>query len=127
MKVSLITPERRIFTDREAEEVQVPSKDGYLGILPGHFPLMGTLGVGILELNGKEKYAVEGGFFQFERGELIVLAKLAWRPEELKRKELEKEREKALEILRTSSNPEEVERASYQFTRASVFLTLFKA
>ncbi len=126
MKVSLITPERKLFIDRRAEEVQVPSKGGYLGILPGHFPMMGVLGVGILELDGGEKYAVEGGFFRFEREELTVLAKMAWRPEELRRKELEKEKEEALKVLQTSSNPEEVEKASYRFTRASVFLTLFR-
>ncbi len=125
MKISIITPERRLLLDREVEEVQVPTPAGYIGILPGHFPVMGTLGVGVVSF-GEERVAVEGGFFRFEEEKLEVLAKMAWRPEELKRKELEAEKERALKVLRTSSDPQEVERAAYLFTKASVFLTLFR-
>ncbi len=126
MKISIITPERKLLLDKEVDEVQIPTPAGYIGILPGHFPVMGTLGVGIVSF-GKDKVAVEGGFFRFENDKLEVLAKMAWKPEELNRKELEKEREEALRVLRTSSHPEEVERAAYLFTKASVFLTLFQS
>ena len=127
MKVSLITPERRLFLDEEVEYVEIPTQAGYVGILPGHFPTMGNLGIGILQLEGKEKIAVEGGFFRVENDELTILAKLAWRREELNKRELEKEKEESLKILSSSSDPQEVEKAAYSFTRASVFLTLFNA
>ncbi|GEM_PF-2442433 len=125
MKLSVITPERKLVVDREVEEVRLPTPAGYIGLLPHHFPVMGILGVGILSFGG-EKIAVEGGFFRFEKETLEVLAKMAWKPEELSRKQLKEEKEKALQILRTSSDPQEVERAAYRFSRASAFLTLFQ-
>lgn len=127
LKVSLLTPERKLFLEKEVDYIEVPAEAGYLGILPHHLPLMGILGTGILHLKiagNEEKYAIDGGFFQLEEETLTLLCKLAWRPQELKRKELEKEKKEAFEILRGSDNPEEVGEAAKKFSRASVFLSV---
>ncbi len=127
MKVNLLTPERSLFLEKEAHYIEVPTEAGYLGILPHHLPLMGILGTGILYLKGgeqDEKYAIDGGFFQWEEETLTLLCKLAWRPEELKKKELEKEKREAFEVLRKSDNPEEVEEAARKFSRASIFISI---
>ena len=127
MKVELLTPERKLFLEKKVDYIEFPSKSGYLGILPEHLPMIGILDIGILKLiknSEKEKYALEGGFFQWKDEKLTLLSKLAWRPEELKRKELEKERKEAFEILKSSSSPEEVEEAAKKYSRASVFLTI---
>ena len=41
----IVTPERQVVKD-VAEEMQIPGRDGYLGILPGHAPLITELAVG---------------------------------------------------------------------------------
>ncbi len=41
-KLSVVSPERLVLSE-EVEEAQVPGKNGYLGILPGHAPMMTEL------------------------------------------------------------------------------------
>lgn len=127
MKVSLITPSKPIFREKEADYVEFPSARGYIGILPGHLPTIGLLSLGILSIRAGEKvekFALEEGFFEIEEDKITLLARTAYRPAELKRKELEQDREKALQILKTSKNPEEVEKAAKVYTKTSVFLTI---
>jgi len=44
-QLEIVTPEKQVVSDT-AEEVQIPGKKGYLGILPGHAPLITELAVG---------------------------------------------------------------------------------
>ncbi len=44
-KLEIVTPEKKV-VDTAAEEVQIPGKNGYLGVLPGHAPLITELAVG---------------------------------------------------------------------------------
>ena len=46
--LTLVTPEKKLLTDVEIEEIIVPAFRGELNILPGHAPLMSTLGIGLL-------------------------------------------------------------------------------
>ena len=43
-QLEIVTPEKMVVRD-VAEEMQIPGKDGYLGILPGHAPLITELAV----------------------------------------------------------------------------------
>jgi F-type H+-transporting ATPase subunit epsilon len=43
--LEIVTPERQVFSG-SVDQVTVPSSQGYLGILPGHAPLLAELGVG---------------------------------------------------------------------------------
>ena len=58
LTLELVTPDRAIV--REAvDEVQIPGAQGYLGVLPGHTPLLTTLQVGELWFRqGEEKFFV---------------------------------------------------------------------
>ena len=44
-QLEIVTPEKMVVKD-VAEEIQIPGKNGYLGILPGHAPLITELAVG---------------------------------------------------------------------------------
>ncbi len=44
----------------QVTDVQVPGKDGYLGILPGHAPLLSELGTGFLSYSAGGRQAVSG-------------------------------------------------------------------
>ena len=46
-QLEVATPEREVVHE-EANEAQLPGKDGYIGVLPGHAPLLGALGAGVL-------------------------------------------------------------------------------
>ena len=47
LSLEVATPERALVREI-VTDLQVPGKQGYLGILPGHAPLLGLLGIGML-------------------------------------------------------------------------------
>src|SRR5437660_9272525 len=56
IELVIVTPEKQLLRQKVAD-VQMPGENGYLGILPGHAPLMTELGIGELsyhESGGKE-------------------------------------------------------------------------
>jgi F-type H+-transporting ATPase subunit epsilon len=64
----------------------MPGKDGYLGILPGHAPLLTELGVGILTYHkGVEvrRLTVVNGYAEVLPDRVIVLAEASERAEEI--------------------------------------------
>jgi F-type H+-transporting ATPase subunit epsilon len=42
-KLEIVTPAKQVVKDVAAEEAQIPGQNGYLGILPGHAPLITEL------------------------------------------------------------------------------------
>lgn len=48
MKLTLVTPEKRVLVGHEVTEVTVPAFKGELNVLPGHQPLITTLAPGII-------------------------------------------------------------------------------
>lgn len=85
LTLQLVTPERQV-VDETVSEVQLPGRGGYLGILPGHAPLLTELGIGELSYHkGQETYyaTVFGGFAEVGPDRVIVLAEIAERAEEI--------------------------------------------
>jgi F-type H+-transporting ATPase subunit epsilon len=109
LTLEVVTPERRVIRS-SAVEVQLPGLDGYLGILPGHAPLLTTMGDG--ELSYREgsttRYAVVlGGYTEVLAERVIVLAEAAERAEEIDRDRAQKAKQEAERILATPNTPEE--------------------
>jgi F-type H+-transporting ATPase subunit epsilon len=85
LELEIATPERELVRER-VREVQVPGKNGYLGILPGHASLIGLLGIGVLtyDVRGEKRYmAVHNGFIEVADDHVRVLADTAERAEEI--------------------------------------------
>ena len=85
LELEVVTPERQVVRE-ETSEVQIPAKNGYLGVLPGHAPLLSQLGIGYLSyiVAGRRKYlSVHGGFVEVLPGRVRVLADVAERAEEI--------------------------------------------
>ena len=84
-ELEVATPARQLVRE-EVTEAQIPGKDGYLGILPGHAPLLSILGTGFLSYvaGGKRRYlSIHGGFLEVLQDHVRVLAELAERAEEI--------------------------------------------
>jgi len=74
-QIEIATPEKLV-TRREADFAQIPGKDGYLGVLPGHAPLLSELGQGTLSitLGGQtENYNINGGYVEIRDDHVRVL------------------------------------------------------
>jgi F-type H+-transporting ATPase subunit epsilon len=85
IELEVVTPERHVLSE-SVQSVEMPGKDGYLGILPGHAPLITELGVGILTYHrGAEvRYlTVIQGYAEVLPDRVIVLADLSERAEEI--------------------------------------------
>jgi F-type H+-transporting ATPase subunit epsilon len=85
-ELEVATPERAVF-QRPVREAQVPARSGYLGILPGHAPLIGELGTGVLtcvEGSGtRSQLVISRGFLQIDRTRVLLLADVAELPSEI--------------------------------------------
>ncbi len=80
--LNLVTPEKKLVTDLEVDEVIVPGFKGQLDILPGHAPLMTTLGTGVVKYRLKgatsyETFLVSWGYCEVHPDGVIVLAEVA--------------------------------------------------
>jgi F-type H+-transporting ATPase subunit epsilon len=85
LELEIATPARQVVRET-VTDVQIPGKDGYLGILPGHAALLGLLGAGTLAYTagGAKRYlAVQGGFLEVSEDHVRVLADIAEPAEEI--------------------------------------------
>ena len=83
--LEIASPERQMLKER-VTEAQIPGEDGYMGILPGHAPLVSRLKPGILSyhLNGKEEaVAIQGGFLEVAQDHVRVLVDGGVKPGEV--------------------------------------------
>ena len=83
--VEIITPERVLLRE-QAESLIVPASGGYMGVLPGHAPLVTKLGIGVagMKQGGKDlKVAISGGFMEVSNNRAVLLADVAEKAEEI--------------------------------------------
>jgi F-type H+-transporting ATPase subunit epsilon len=108
LELEIVTPERQLVR-QQVSDVQLPGKDGYLGILPGHAALLGQLGAGALSYtaSGQSHYlAVDGGFVEILEDHVRVLADSAEKAEDIDLARAKAELDKATEQLATAEDPD---------------------
>lgn len=103
-KLNLVTPEKKLVTDLEIEEVLVPGFKGQLDILPGHAPLLTTLLTGVLKYRAKgssamETVVVSWGYCEVTPDGVVILADVAESLEEINRAHAEEELKHAQKML----------------------------
>jgi len=85
IELQVVTPERHVMSE-DVDSVEMPGKDGYLGVLPGHAPLLTELGIGILTYRkGGESRSVTvmGGYAEVLPNRVIVLAEASERTDQI--------------------------------------------
>jgi F-type H+-transporting ATPase subunit epsilon len=125
LTLELATPTRMVVAEA-VDEVVIPGSQGYFGVLPGHAPLLATLGIGELTYrNGREErhVAVAGGFAEVRNDKVIVLADAAELPGEIDRARAERARDRAEQRLSGRSQDEiDYARAAAALARALIRL-----
>lgn len=97
LHLEVATPARLVVAET-VDEVVIPGSQGYFGVLPGHAPLLATLGVGELTYRqGTAQFhlALTGGFAEVRNDKVIVLAENAERPDEIDRDRALRAKERA--------------------------------
>jgi F-type H+-transporting ATPase subunit epsilon len=119
IRLEIVSPERLLLSE-EVDEVTIPGSEGYLGILPGHLPLLTMLGIGILSYHrGGQKFsfAVSRGFAEVLPDRVIVMADSIERPQEIDLQRAREAKDRAEKRLH-SKDPIDVERAMASLMRA---------
>ncbi|MGH9749289.1 MAG: F0F1 ATP synthase subunit epsilon [Candidatus Polarisedimenticolia bacterium] len=120
----VVTPEKRVVSE-VVDEVVLPGSEGYLGVLPGHAPLLTRLGIGDLTYRlgrARRHLALAGGFAEVLPDRVIVLADVAERPEGIDRDRAGKARDRALERLWSKGAGTDFERAQASLQKALIRL-----
>ena len=121
LTLELATP-TRLVVSAEVDEVVAPGSLGYFGVLPGHAPLLATLGIGEVTYRiGRDEHhvAVSGGFAEVRNDKVIILADAAETPADIDRARAERARDRA-EARLSGRNQEEIDyaRAAAALARA---------
>ncbi len=127
-QLEIVTPTRLLVKDA-AEEAQIPGATGYLGILPGHAPLITELGVGEItyKSNGTtHTLAVAWGFAEVLPDKVTILAEAAERPQEIDVARAQKAKERAEERLKSNAADVDYARAEDALRRAESRLDVAK-
>jgi F-type H+-transporting ATPase subunit epsilon len=114
-QLEIVTPEKKI-VDTAATEAQIPGKNGYLGILPGHAPLITELAVGEVTFhagnnNEEQRLALAWGFAEVLPNKVTILAETAERPSEIDVERARNSKERAEQRLTSGDTNVDVERS----------------
>ena len=122
IQLVVVTPVNQLLSDA-VTEVQLPGADGYLGVLPGHAPLITELGIGELTYktaNGQTgQLAIIRGFAEVLPERVAVLAETAERPDDIDVNRAQQALKRAQELIAKGGDID-WDRASASLQRALV-------
>ena len=123
IQLEIVTPERLVVNEA-VEYIEIPGKTGYLGVLPGHAPLISELAAGELTYrmgNQTKRVAVAWGFAEVLQAKVTILAEAAEKAEEIDTARAEAAKRKAEAELQ-KAGPEGNAEAQAALQRASARL-----
>ena len=124
LQLQIVSADRLLVNER-VDEVEIPGSEGYLGVLPGHTPLLATLQVGELWYRqGQEKHylAIAFGFVEVQPDGVTILAQLAEPAQEIDVARAEAAKKRAEERLSKPTTDMDFERARVALQKALVRL-----
>jgi len=105
--LEVVTPTRLVVREAVAE-AQIPVRNGYIGVLPGHTPLLAEMGTGELtyHVGGRvHSCTAMGGFVEVLADRVIVLADAAENAESIDVPRAQAARDRALKRMSTPNDP----------------------
>jgi F-type H+-transporting ATPase subunit epsilon len=85
-EIEIATPQRLLAREKVIR-AQIPAKDGYIGVLPDHAPLLSELGIGAMTYTTPDdqrfSLAVGGGFLEIYNNVVRVLTDFAEKAHEI--------------------------------------------
>lgn len=118
LTLKIVTPEREVYSEK-VDSIVLPTREGEIGVLPGHIPLLTLLAAGELEVvrtdqAATEYLAVDRGFAQVQADQVTVLTEAAIEIDQIDLSEVEAARQRAEAALQNAQeedmDPDEVER-----------------
>lgn len=101
-EIEIATPQRLLAREK-AVRAQIPAKDGYIGVLPDHAPLLSELGIGAMTYTTPEDHrfslAIGGGFLEIHNNVVRVLTDFAEKAQEIDVTQAEKDLKHAQDAM----------------------------
>jgi F-type H+-transporting ATPase subunit epsilon len=107
--LEIVTAERVVLTD-DVDMINAPTKDGRVGILPRHSPLLTIVEPGELDIikgNERTHFAISGGFMEVLPTRVTILADTVERADEIDEERAEKARATAEERMRNAQSQQD--------------------
>ena len=127
-QLEIVTPAKLMVKD-VAEEAQIPGLSGYLGILPGHAPLITELAVGVITYKASgatHTLSVAWGFAEVLPDKVTILAEAAERPQEIDVVRAQEAKSRAEALLKSNDPKVDYARAEDALQRADTRLSVAK-
>ena len=103
-EIEIATPERLLAREK-AIRAHIPAKEGYIGVLPDHAPLLSQLGIGAMTYTtpGDHRFslAICGGFLEINNNVVRVLTDVAEKAQEIDVTQAEKDLKHAQDTIIT--------------------------
>ncbi len=123
--VEVVTQERKVFEEREADMVIIPAAEGEMGVLPHHAPVLTTMGFGelVIRKQGREeRFVIYGGVVDVRPDKIVVLADLAESSFELDEQKIEAARSRATQMMAQGVPEAQNRAAALELRRAELAL-----
>lgn len=124
IELTIVTPERAVVHE-QVEEIQIPGREGYLGVLPGHATLFSELKIGEVGYRKGTQWtylAVAWGFVEVLPYQVRILAETAERASEIDAERAKRAKERAEKRLTKTGDEIDYDRALVALERAIVRL-----
>ena len=122
--LEIVTAERVVLSD-DVDQVNAPTRDGRVGILPRHMPLLTILEVGQLDIiksGTSTPFAISGGFMEVLPTRVTILADTVERADEIDEARAEEARRRAQERMTQQQSEQEHALAEAELRKALVRL-----
>jgi F-type H+-transporting ATPase subunit epsilon len=101
-EIEIATPERLLAREK-AIRAQIPAKEGYIGVLPDHAPLLSELGIGAMTYTTPDEQrfslAIRGGFLEINDNVVRVLSDIGEKAQEIDVAQAEKDLKHAQDAM----------------------------
>lgn len=129
LKLSIVTPLKKLVTDLNVKSVTLPAFRGELTILDDHEPLVSTLETGVLtycdvKTSKNNSLVISWGYFEINKGVISVLAETAETSKDLNFKRAEDSLAKSNEVLKSTEDLEIIQKYQGKVKKAEARLKL---
>ena len=125
--VEVVTQEKKVFEEREADMVVIPGSEGEMGVLPHHAPVLTTMGFGELIIrkgSREERFVIYGGVVDVRPDKVVALAYMAESSFALDEEKIEAARKSATKLMVEGVPEAENRGAALELRRAELALKI---
>ncbi|MEE8109529.1 MAG: F0F1 ATP synthase subunit epsilon [bacterium] len=126
IRLEIVTPER-VIVSADVDMVTAPGALGEFGVLPGHTPMLTTLGIGRVAYRREgetRELAVSWGYAEVGPEKVTILAETAEQVDEIDVDRAEAAKKEALEQMARRDEPVDLGNAMEAFEKATLRLRI---